>query len=89
MKNPDGKYATCCRSIVEKLEFFWKLCYNLYHCQLGEKHDVVCAIDEDDDNTEQELQTMKLRPGIEKALTVEHNRAMKKMTGKEVQNNNK
>lgn len=83
VSNPKGKYAGWCRSSIETLECIWKICYNLYHCRLGEIHDALCAIDDEDDYTEQELQTMKLRPGIEKALTVEHNRAIKKMTGKD------
>jgi len=85
LSNPKGRYANSCVRSIECLECIWKLCYNLYHCRLGEIHDVVCAIDdEEEDYTEQELATMKLRPGIEKALTVEHTRAINKMTGKEV-----
>jgi len=84
--NPKGRYANSCKSSIEFLECIWKICYNLYHCRLGEIHDVVCAIDDEweEEYSEQELAEMKLRPGIEKALGVEHQRALDKMSGKAV-----
>ena len=85
ISNPKGKYVDWCQSIIARLECVWRLCYNLYHCRLGEIHDkVVCAIDEEEEYTKQELQTMKLRPGIERSLTVEHNRAVNKLNGKKM-----
>jgi len=59
----------------------WKVLYNLYHCRLGDIPAVVCADDdEDDEYTDEDLETMKLRPGIERALDVEHRKALRRTT---------
>lgn len=75
---PEGNFANFCRLCINTLDCIFKLMYNLYHCRLNEIPTVVCAEDDDDEYTEQELQTMKLRPGIGRALEVEHHKAMKK-----------
>lgn len=75
---PEGNFANFCRLCLNTLDCIWKLIYNLYHCRLNEIPTVVCATDDEDDYTEQELLTMKLRPGIGRALEVEHQKSMKK-----------
>jgi len=58
--NPKGPYANSCRSSIEFLECIWKICYNLYHYRLGEIPDVVCAIDDvEEEYSEQELAKMQ------------------------------
>jgi len=65
--------------------------YNLYHCRLSDIPAVVCASEYDDDGdeemmnyTEEELERMKLRPGIERALDVEHRKSLKKVVNMEM-----
>mmetsp|Transcript_11209 Transcript_11209/g.16961 ORF Transcript_11209/g.16961 Transcript_11209/m.16961 type:complete len:345 (+) Transcript_11209:277-1311(+) len=84
--NTEGNLANFCRLSVKILDCIWRIIYNCYHCRLSEIPNVVwTAIDDDDDEndgdayTEEELQRMKLRPGIERALDVEHNRSMNRM----------
>jgi len=75
--NAEGNFANFCRLCINTLDCLWKLVYNLYHCRLNEIPSVTSAVD-DDDYTEQELLTMKLRPGIGRALEVEHHKSMMK-----------
>ncbi len=83
--NTEGNLANFCRLSVKILDCIWRIIYNCYHCRLSEIPNVVwTAIDDDDENdgdayTEEELQMMKLRPGIERALDVEHKRSMNRM----------
>jgi hypothetical protein len=76
--NPEGNFTNFCRLCINTLDCLCKLVYNLYHCRLNEIPTVVCAEEHDDEYTEHELQTMKLRPGIGRALEVEHNKSMRK-----------
>ncbi len=84
-KNPEGNMANFCRLCLHTCECLSTLLYNIYHCRLNEIGYVVVsstddmAVDEDDEYTEQELQRMKLRPGIGRALEVEHHKAMRKI----------
>eukprot|EP00979_Chaetoceros_neogracilis_P015009 scaffold5222_cov282-Chaetoceros_neogracile.AAC.24 len=80
--NPEGNFANLCRLCINTLDCFCRIIYNLYHCRLNEIPTVVSAEDDDDEYTEQELQNMKLRPGIGKALDVEHRKSMRKTTQK-------
>ena len=75
---PEGNFANFCRLCINAMDCIFKLVYNLYHCRLNEIPSVVSAEDADDEYTEQELQNMKLRPGISKALEVEHHKSMRK-----------
>ena len=75
---PEGNFANFCRLCINTLECACKVIYNLYHCRLSEIPTVVSAEDDDDEYTEQELQSMKLRPGIAKALDVEHHKSMRR-----------
>ena len=60
-----GKLRRFCQSNIARLEYVWRLWYNLYHCRLGYIHkEVVCALDNEEEYTRIELQTMKLRPEI-------------------------
>lgn len=80
--NSEGNLANFCRLSVNVLDCAWKIIYNCYHCRLSEIPNVVWAgdyVDDDDAYTEEELENMKCRPGIERALDVEHERSMKKM----------
>jgi len=79
--NPEGTFANCCRVSLGTVACVYGVVYNLYHCRLGDIPQVVCAADEDvmDDYTDEELERMKLRPGIERALDVEHRKALRKV----------
>ncbi len=82
ISNSEGNWANFCRLSVSILDCLWKIIYNCYHCRLSEIPNVVWAGEEDDDieaYTEQELQNMKPRPGIERALDVEHKRSMNRL----------
>lgn len=82
-RNPEGNLANCCRLSLATIECSGKVCYNLYACRLGEVLDALCCSggDDDDDNdfTEEEMERMTLRPGIGRALDVEHGKAMRKL----------
>jgi len=79
VRNPEGNYANCCRLILNMCTCLGKLIYNLYHCRLSEVPQVVCYMDDEDEEDEEELEKMKLRPGIERALEMEHRKAMKSL----------
>lgn len=68
--NPEGAFANGCHCL-------WKTTISLYRCQLGEIRPIACAED-DEDYTDEELARMQLRPGIERALQVEHGRVLRK-----------
>lgn len=63
------------------LIFFSFFIPKIVHTLLGDIPQVVCAADEDDleEYTDEELERMKLRPGIERALDVEHRKALRKV----------
>lgn len=77
----EGTFANCCRVSLTTVSCVYKVIYNLYHCRLGEIPQVVFAseFEDDDELTDEELQRMKLRPGIERALDVEHRKALRKV----------
>ena len=79
---PEGQCTNFCRLSLNTLECIWKVIYNLYHCRLGDIPSVVCATDDEDEYTEEDLERMKLRPGIERALDVEHRKSLKMTTKK-------
>ncbi|KAL7539186.1 hypothetical protein ACHAXR_009087, partial [Thalassiosira sp. AJA248-18] len=77
---PEGTYANCCRVSLHTINCIYKLIYNLYHCRLSEIPQVVFASElEDDEYTDEEIERMRLRPGIERALDVEHRKALRKV----------
>lgn len=78
--NPEGQYANFCRLSLTTVGCICKIMYNLYHCRLGDIPSVVCAEDDDEDYTDEDLERMKLRPGIERALDVEHRKSLRKTT---------
>jgi len=83
---PEGTFANCCRLSLGFTSCFRGILYNLYHCRFAEVVDIICPGEDDEhDFTEEELDRMKLRPGIERALEKEHGKAMKKM---EIEMNN-
>ncbi len=78
--DPEGTYANCCRVGLHTVNCVYKVIYNLYHCRLGELPMVVFASDlEEDEYTDEEIEAMRLRPGIERALDVEHRKALRKV----------
>eukprot|EP00804_Cyclotella_cryptica_P003962 CCRYP_013887-RA/>CCRYP_013887-RA protein AED:0.03 eAED:0.03 QI:186/1/1/1/0/0/2/101/282 len=79
--SPEGTFANCCRVSLATVSCICKVMYNLYHCRLGDIPQVVFASDFEDDEelTDQDLERMKLRPGIERALDVEHRKALRKV----------
>jgi hypothetical protein len=83
ISNSEGNLANFCRLSVNVLDCIWKIFYNCYKCRLSEIPNVVWAgneeTDDEDAYTELELQNMKCRPGIERAMEVEHQRSMNKL----------
>jgi hypothetical protein len=79
--SPEGTFANCCRVSLATVSCICKVIYNLYHCRLGDIPQVVFAshFEDDDELTDEELERMKLRPGIERALDVEHRKALRKV----------
>jgi hypothetical protein len=55
--------------------------YNLYHCRLGDIPQAVFASEygDDDDYTDEEIERMRPRSGIERALDNEHRKALRKV----------
>jgi hypothetical protein len=78
---PDGNFANCCRVSLHTVHCVYKVVYNLYHCRLGDIPQAVFASEygDDDDYTDEEIERMRLRPGVERALDVEHRRALRKV----------
>ena len=78
--HPEGNFANCCRVLLHTVNCIYKVIYNLYHCRLGDIPQVVFASElEEDEYTEEEIGRMRLRPGIERALDVEHRKALRKV----------
>lgn len=79
--DPEGNYANCCRVSLHSVSCVYGVIYNLYHCRLSEIPQVVFASEMEDgeDYTDEELERMRLRPGIERALDVEHRKALRKV----------
>ena len=79
--SPEGTFANCCRISLTTVSCIYRVIFNLYHCRLGEIPQVVFAseFENDDELTDEELERMKLRPGIERALDVEHRKALRKV----------
>lgn len=69
--NPEGTFANFCRLSLSTLDCVSKLCTSLYHCRLSEAADAICPGEEEVEYTDAELERMKLRPGISRALDVE------------------
>lgn len=90
---PESTYANFCRLVLHTARCVFRLAYNLYHCRLGEIPAVVCALDDEDEYgreyTDEELDRMKLRPGIGRALDVEHRKALKRTRETELKGGNK
>ena len=78
--DPEGNFANCCRVLLHTVNCIYKVIFNLYHCRLGDIPQVVFASEfEEDEYTEEEIEQMRLRPGIERALDVEHRKALRKV----------
>ena len=73
---PESIFTNCCRLSINCLRNSYAIAFNLYHCRLGEITPIVCALDDEDDLDDEELERMKPRPGIQKALTIEHRKAL-------------
>jgi hypothetical protein len=76
---PEGTFANCCRLSHHTIHCVYKLLYNIYHCRLGNIPEILHPHDDDTDYTDEELERMGPRPGIEQSLEREHHRAMKKV----------
>ncbi|KAL7549318.1 hypothetical protein ACHAWF_012586 [Thalassiosira exigua] len=78
--DPEGTFANCCRVSLHTVNCIYKVIFNLYHCRLGEIPVVVMGAELDEDEyTDEEIERMQLRPGIERALDVEHRKALRKV----------
>ena len=83
--SPEGYFANCCRVLLNSVSCFSKLLYNLYYGRWGDIVHRMTTLgydDEDDtmeDYTDEEMERMKLRPGIERALDVEHSKALRRV----------
>ena len=73
---PESIFTNCCRLSVNCAQTSYAIFFNLYHCRLGEIPPIVCAMEDDDDLDDEELERMKPRPGIGKALDTEHSKAI-------------
>ena len=80
--NAEGTYANFCRLQLNCMSTVYSFLYNLWHCRLGEVADVVCAMDDEDEYgakfTDEELERMNPRKGLDRALEMEHKRAVRK-----------
>eukprot|EP00581_Thalassiosira_minuscula_P036038 CAMPEP_0184443900 /NCGR_PEP_ID=MMETSP0740-20130409/887_1 /TAXON_ID=385413 /ORGANISM="Thalassiosira miniscula, Strain CCMP1093" /LENGTH=125 /DNA_ID=CAMNT_0026812417 /DNA_START=171 /DNA_END=548 /DNA_ORIENTATION=+ len=74
-------YTTTTNTTTKQVNCIYKVIYNLYHCRLGDIPQVVCAAELEDDleYTDEEMERIRLRPGIERALDVEHRKALRKV----------
>ena len=81
---PESTFTNCCRLSVNCIRSAYGIVFNLYHCRLGDIPPIVCAMEDDDDLDNAELERMKPRPGIVKALHIEHQKALSRV---EVANN--
>jgi hypothetical protein len=79
--HPEGTFANCCRVSLHTVNCVYLIIFNLYHCRLGELPGIICGGSEleEDEYTEEELERMTLRPGIEGALDREHRKALRKV----------
>ena len=79
--HPEGTFANCCRVSLHTVNCVYRVMFNLYHCRLGELPGIICGGSEleEDEYTEEELERMTLRPGIERALDTEHRKALRKV----------
>ena len=79
--HPEGTFANCCRVSLHTVNCVYSIIFNLYHCRLGELPGIICGGSEleEDEYTEEELERMTLRPGIEGALDREHRKALRKV----------
>lgn len=75
-ERPESTFTNCCRLSINTSKTAWSIAFNLYHCRLGEIPPIVCAMDDEDDLSDDEIERMKPRPGIDKALQIEHCKAM-------------
>lgn len=75
-ERPESTFTNCCRLSINTSKTAWSIAFNLYHCRLGEIPPIVCAMDDEDDLSDDEIERMKPRPGIDKALQIEHRKAM-------------
>ena len=78
-QHPDGTFVNCCLLSLNSADMFYRIAYNVYNCRLSEVVDIICPGEDDDEYTDEELERMKLRPGIERVLDKEHLKAMKNM----------
>ena len=78
----EGTYTNFCRLQLNCMSTVYSFLYNLWHCRLGEVADVVCAMDDEDEYgtkfTDEELERMNPRKGLDRALEMEHKRAVRK-----------
>ena len=78
----EGTYANFCRLQLSCMTTVYSFLYNVWHCRLGEAADVVCAMDDEDEYgakfTDEELERMNPRKGLDRALEIEHKRAVRK-----------
>ena len=50
--------------------------YHLYHCRIGEIPPIICAMEDEDHLTDNELDHMRPRPNLGNALAKEHSRIL-------------
>lgn len=76
---PESTFTNCCRLSIHCIRSACAIVFNLYHCRLGDIPPIVCAMEDADDLDDEELARMKPRPGIEKALHIEHQKALSRV----------
>ena len=75
----ESTFTNCCRLVIHCIRSACAIAYNLYRCRLGNIPPIVCAMEDADDLDDEELERMKPRPGIEKALHIEHEKALSRV----------
>ena len=71
----DGIFANCCRVTVSFCDCLRIVFTSLYKCELSNIPHLIFSFEGEDDEDDGKSE-MKLRPGIERALEVEHRKAM-------------
>lgn len=85
--HPEGTYANFCRLSLNSTRCVYRMVYNIYHCRLGALTRNLFTEDEEQygkDYSDEELERMKARPGLESAMDAEHGKAMKRLNNVEM-----
>ena len=74
----NSRFTRLCRTSINVFLCIYKVLLNVWRCRLDEIPPIIFDVPDDDDYTEDELERMKLRPGMGRALESEHKKAVAK-----------